>query len=111
MTAVIANELLCQLHTKITDGLVLRGGGVVLVQHKRICYGDIKQEVENILIELSTLCAAAVIASELIALIHSSHKLIVRDDGFRTWHWNPGSILLPLKDYQLLSVVCWLISQ
>ena len=109
-TAVVADELLRQLHTKISDGLILRGGSVVLVQHKCICYGDIKQEVKNILVELSTLSAAAVIASELIASIHPSRKL-VSDDGFRIWHWNLRSILLPPKDCTSCCQLCWLISQ
>ena len=99
MTAVIANELLRQLHMKISDGLVLQTGSVVLVQHKRIGNSDIKQKVKDILVELPTFRTLAIIASKLVVLIHPSHEL-VGDDDFWTWHWhwNPGSILLPPKD-------------
>ena len=100
---------------KISDGLVLRAGSVVLVQHKCIGNSDIEQKVEEILVELSTFHPEAIITSKLVASIHPSHELVVGDDGFWTWHGMAlESGIHPSASkglYQLLSAVCWLTAQ
>ena len=49
----------------------------------RVCNCHIKQEVKDVL-KFSALCPAAVIPTQLIISIDTTHVLIVQNDGFRT---------------------------
>ena len=56
-------------------------GGEMLTQNESIRYGHIEQKVEHITVELLRLCAAAVIASELVPSVNTAHELVVGDYG------------------------------
>lgn len=53
----------------------------MLRQNESVCNGHIEQEVEHIAVELPKLCAAAIIASELVPSVNTAHVLVVRDYG------------------------------
>ena len=65
--AVVTNEQLCKL-----DAIVLDVGecrvAELLEKYVCVCDGNIQQEIEDVLIELPTLCPAAVVPSFLIPL-------------------------------------------
>ena len=67
----------------------------VLVEDKRVGDRHVEKEVVDILIKFPTLCAAAVVAAQLITVIHCTHPPIVQDDTLRAGNWDSGAILLP----------------
>ena len=60
---VVSNELYCQLESKLFDFHADTAWAEALLQDEGIGDGDIKQEVENILVKLPALCSAVVVAT------------------------------------------------
>ena len=56
----------------------------ILVEDDCICNTDVKQEVEDILIEFPTLHLAVIVSTELVTSVHATHVVVVDYDGFRT---------------------------
>ena len=54
-----------------------------------VCYRHIKQESKNVFIKFLAFCSAAVVSSQLIPTVYSSHKLVVGDDTRRARDWEP----------------------
>ena len=94
-TAVITDEVGCQLQSKVLDVLDGVVRAVVLVEDVGVgnCHG--KQEIINIFIEFPALCAAAVVSTQLVTPIHSSHVGVILDDGF--WGRDRDSGAIPLS--------------
>ncbi len=65
-----------------------------LVQNEGISYGDIKQKVVNVFVDLPTFYSYMVVPPQLVTLVHSSHTLIVPLYSFRTDHRLSCPILL-----------------
>ena len=67
--------------------------GLVLIEDERVGDRYVKKEVVYILIKFPTLCAAAVVASQLITVIDCTHPpLLYR---ITLWNWDSGAVLLP----------------
>ena len=88
-TGVVPNQLLHQLDPKGFYIGELVGAGVVLHQDKSICYRHIKQESENVFIKFPAFCPAAIVSSQLIPTVYSSHELVVGYDTRRARDWDP----------------------
>ena len=86
---VVSNQLLGQLDPEGLGVSKLAGAGVVLCQDKSICYCHIEQKIKNVFIKFSAFCPAAIISSELIPTVYSSHVLIVRDNTLWTRDRDP----------------------
>ena len=71
-----------QLQPELLDGVEGRRRAEVLVQDECISDAYIKQEVEDILVEFPTLHLEVVVAAELVPSVHTTHVLVVTDDGF-----------------------------
>lgn len=97
-TAVFAHQLFCQLKAEALDVGKGTRGTVVLHENESIGYSYIEQEGEDVFIKLPTLCSAAIIATELVSMIHTPHVFIVADDGLGTGDRYPRPILLPSED-------------
>ena len=87
-TGVVSNQLLHQLDPKGLDIGKLVGAGVVLHQDESICYRHIKQESENVFIKFPAFCPAAIVFSQLIPTVYSSHELVGYDTR-RARDWDP----------------------
>ena len=63
-----------------------------------ICNADVKQEIEDVLIEFSTLHLAVIISTDLVSSVHATHVAVVDYDGFRTRDRDASAILLASED-------------
>ena len=79
-TTVVADQLTCQLQSELLDGFEWSAATVALLEDECVGDGIVQQEVKNILVELSTFGSAAVVASNLITPINSSHEIVVLHD-------------------------------
>ena len=70
-------------------------GAVMLLEDKSVCDGNIEEEMEDVLVKLSTSSPTAVITSHLISSIYVTHVLFIANDGCRACHCYPTTILLP----------------
>ena len=75
-TAVVRDQLFCQTKPELLEGHP-SCRAEVLPQDVSICYANIKKKVKDVLIELSALCAAVVVAAQLITSINTTHVGIV----------------------------------
>ena len=77
VTADYNKQLSRQLQTELPDRLVLGVGMKVLIKDEGVGDSHIEKKVVNVLIKLPTLGAAAVVASQLITVIHCTHPPVV----------------------------------
>ena len=75
-TAIVPDQLFCQSKPELLEGHP-SCRAEVLPQDVSICYANIKKKVKDVLIELSALCAAVVVAAQLITSINTTHVGIV----------------------------------
>ena len=64
----------------------------MLVEDVSIRYRHIEQEAENEFVKFSALCAAVVVATQLIPPVYSSHVGVVLDDGLGAWDRGSGAV-------------------
>ena len=69
----------------------------VCIEDKCICDSHIKVEVENVFVEFSAFCAAAIVSSQLISPVYSTHMLVVVAAAFWAAYRNPLTVLLSSK--------------
>ena len=67
----------------------------MLVDNETVRDHHVEKEMIYVLIKFPTLSAAAVIGSQLIAEIHTTHRPIVQNDTLRAGNRDSGAILLP----------------
>lgn len=97
-TAIVANEFTCQLQPECFDVLEwCHTATVALLKDVCICDGDVEQKLKNILIKFSAFGSAAVIASNLVTPVNSTHEIVIVKDGQWAWNRYPGAILLSSK--------------
>lgn len=67
---------------------------------KDVCVGDsnIKEEVEDILVEFSRFATAPVVSSQLITTVDASHVLVVEKKGVRTSDGSTRAVLFLPQD-------------
>ena len=75
------------------------------MQYECIRNCNVDKEEENVLVKFSTPVAAAVISSELITSIHSTHELVVEDNTLRARYGDPRAISYSPKH---CTSSCWL---
>ena len=63
---------------------------VVLLKDVSICYCHIKKEVEYVFVKLPAFGAAAIVATQLVASVHSSHVGII----LKAWDRYSGAVTL-----------------
>ena len=66
----------------------------MLVENESVGNTDIKEKMEDVLVQLPTLSAAVVVAAQLITPIHSTHITVVHFDSFWTGNLDVGAIIL-----------------
>ena len=93
-TTVLANQLSCQFQAKVFDASNCGLRAVVLIKDVSICYCHIKKEVEYVFVKLPAFGAAAIVATQLVASVYSSHVDIVLNNGLRAWDRDSGAITL-----------------
>ena len=94
-TAKVANQLACQLQPEGFECGEWCTAAVALLKDVRVGDCNIKQEVEDVFIKLLALGSAAIIATNLVTPVNSTHELVVVDDRQRARNSYPGTILLP----------------
>jgi hypothetical protein len=94
-TAVVTNELRCQLQPERFDGGAWYTATVALLEDVGIRDGDVEQKLKYVLIELPAFGSATVVGTNLVTPVNSPNELIVVHD--RQWARNsyPRTIFLP----------------
>ena len=62
---------------------------------KAFVIADVKEEVENVLVEFSTSSSTAIISSHLVSSIYTAHVLVIANDSCGACHFTPTTIPLP----------------
>jgi hypothetical protein len=82
-TAVVIDELRCQLQPERFDGGAWYTATVALLEDVGVRDGDVKQKIKYVLVELPAFGSVTVIAVNLVTPVNSTHELIVVHD--RQW--------------------------
>ena len=96
-TAVLANQLLGELQSEGFE--ILEGARSARGLHQDVSVGDghIKEKEKNIFIKFSALRSAAVVSTQLISTIHSSHELVVGYDALWARYFQATPVSLPVN--------------
>ena len=77
----------------------------MLQQNEAVCDGDVKEKVIDVLVKLLAALSTLILSSELVTVVHSSHKLVIQDDHLLTWNSDSGTVQPSSLDH---SYIRWL---